>query len=169
MSALWFAARTRPKSEKLADHELRNQHYETFLPLINRKLISRRKPVVHQEPLYPSYIFIRFNPEIDPWWAINSTRGIKRLLTYDSMRPRPIGDGIVEELIAQSRAGGFEEIAGYVRKAFNPGVQLKIKSGPFESQTVTCLQDAVDQVLVFFNCFNREIRLNVDPANLSAA
>ncbi len=58
----WYIGYTRPKCEKKLDRALTQRGVETFLPLnkVTRQWSDRKKII--EEPLFPSYIFIRTNP-----------------------------------------------------------------------------------------------------------
>lgn len=169
MTSRWYVAATHPAREVVALENLMAQHFEAFLPLVDRKLIRRNKPKLVREALYRSYVFIRFDPDEDPWMKINGTRGVRKLVCYASERPRPLQLGVVEALIKQSRAGGFEEIAGKTKLVFQTGSILEITIGPMEGQVVTCLAEEDQHVRALLSCFGRDTVVNIPLAHLRAA
>jgi transcription antitermination factor NusG len=48
-------------------------------------------------PLFPSYAFVRFDRDRDPWTPINHTRGVSGVITQGS-KPTPCEIGAVEAL-----------------------------------------------------------------------
>ena len=175
MNAQWFAASTHPKQEILAMENLMAQDFEAFLPLVSRQTTRwsptshRKKPVTVKEALYPNYVFVRFDRQASTWWDINTTRGIRKLISFSDGKPKPIPDGAVDWLIHQSRAGGFEEMAGYIRRAFKPGSMLKITDGPYEGHKVECIEDAVDTIRAFLSCFGGRIAITIPVELIEAA
>jgi transcriptional antiterminator NusG len=59
----WFALLVKPRHEKAVSSILKNKGYETFLPLYRqRHTYSRGRSKVSELPLFPGYVFCRFNP-----------------------------------------------------------------------------------------------------------
>ena len=56
-------------------------------------------------PLFPSYIFVALNLDVDPWRSVNGTFGVTRLIMAQD-RPLPVPVGIVETLILSTDAAG---------------------------------------------------------------
>ncbi len=83
----WFVAQLRPQGLKRALEHLQRQGFETFAPVVltNAKGASVARQT--QKPLFPGYLFIKFDPEHPGWSAINSTRGIARLILNDPRQP----------------------------------------------------------------------------------
>ena len=59
---LWYALHVRTRFEKVVSRNLRGKGYEEFLPLYNRtsRWSDRTKQI--ELPLFPGYVFCRFNP-----------------------------------------------------------------------------------------------------------
>jgi transcription antitermination factor NusG len=56
----WFVFYTRPRAEKVVYRELVNNGYEVFLPLQKKlKVWKNRQRKFIDEPLFPSYVFVR--------------------------------------------------------------------------------------------------------------
>lgn len=64
----WHCAFTRANQEARAAIELTNQDFEVFLPVLDSR------------PMFPRYLFVRFDRDTDNWGAIKSTRGCVDLL-----------------------------------------------------------------------------------------
>jgi transcription antitermination factor NusG len=66
LGSCWYALQTKSKHEHIAATILRNKGYEEFLPLCHPRLPMRHceNQLRREElrPLYPGYIFCRFNP-----------------------------------------------------------------------------------------------------------
>lgn len=169
MSTRWYAAATQPASEMYAMENLINQAYEAFLPLVSRTVKRRRRLISETIALFPGYIFIKFDQEIDRWRSINGTRGIRRLLTTNAETPMAIEPGVIERLILQSRNGGFEEIAGTIVRNFKPGSKLQITDGPFKDQEGHCIEADILNVTVFLSLLGREVRVSVPVSYVSSA
>jgi transcriptional antiterminator RfaH len=84
MSKEWFILQFKSNSHHLAAKNLNRQGFETFLPL--HETTSRRlsRFINTSKPLFPGYMFIRFDKAESEWHKINSTYGVSRLITFNS-------------------------------------------------------------------------------------
>jgi len=99
----WFALRIRPKFERLASMTLAGKDYETFLPLYrSRRQWSDRSKVL-DVPLFPGYLFCRFNPN-DRLMPILTTPGVIAIVSAGH-EPVPIPDCEVEAVRTISESG----------------------------------------------------------------
>lgn len=107
----WYVLQTHRGAEPLAVEELSNQNFATLLPL---RRIGPDEPAPHQPrkhrrrahfarfaAAFPGYLFVLFDMDRQPWRAIHSTRGIKRLFSYADERPIPVPVGVVEGMMAR--------------------------------------------------------------------
>ena len=96
----WYLVQCKPNAAQIAIRNLKNQSFDTFLPL---QEITKRKGTMFQRqirPLFPGYIFVQLNPSKGPWRQINSTRGIARLVSLGA-EANVVPDSIVAELMAR--------------------------------------------------------------------
>jgi transcription antitermination factor NusG len=72
---------------------LRRKHFETFLPRI--KVLSRRRDrrKILDAPLFPGYLFLRFEPQKQAYLHVANTDGVVCILGngWDSLHPVPYG------------------------------------------------------------------------------
>ena len=85
MSKEWFVLQFKSNSHRIAEKNLNRQGFETFLPL--HETTSRRTSrfINTSKPLFPGYMFIRFDKAESEWHKINSTYGVSRLITFNSI------------------------------------------------------------------------------------
>ena len=85
MSKEWFILQFKSNSHHLAAKNLNRQGFETFLPL--HETTSRRlsRFINTSKPLFPGYMFIRFDKAESEWHKINNTYGVSRLITFNSV------------------------------------------------------------------------------------
>ena len=48
-----------------------------------------------EAPFFPRYLFVGFDPHVDPWGAIRHTRGVCALIRHAPDRPTPVPVGVV--------------------------------------------------------------------------
>jgi transcription antitermination factor NusG len=85
----WFAVWTRSRHEKSVHEQLGWKDIETFLPTITRwsRWKDRKKQV--DWPLFPGYVFARFEP--DSSLPILKCSGVVSIVSFEG-RPAPIPD-----------------------------------------------------------------------------
>jgi transcription antitermination factor NusG len=110
----WHVVQTHRGAESLVVDELANQGFSTLCPLrrIDPDDQKPGQPRRHRKrqrfarfgAAFPGYLFVLFDQHSQPWRCIHSTRGVKRLFSWDEERPIPVPVGVVERLmVAMSR------------------------------------------------------------------
>jgi transcriptional antiterminator RfaH len=120
----WYAIQSKPRQEGRAEANLAAGGIETFLPRV-RPLIGERK-APEPEPLFPGYLFARFEPALAARKVLYA-RGVVKVLGCQSGFT-PIDTIIVTEI--QHRM----DREGYVRlnRTFTPGERVRIVGGPLK-------------------------------------
>jgi len=85
----WFALVTRPRHEKAAAEALHIKGLETFLPLVQRRHQYDRRSRQFDVPLFPGYLFCRFN--VLRRLPVITTSGIVRIVGAGAS-PIPVND-----------------------------------------------------------------------------
>ena len=96
----WYLVQIKRNSHRIADRNLNQQGFETFLPL--QVFTNRRGSefLTTAKPLFPGYMFVRFNSDGALWHKINSTLGVLRLICQDGV-PKKVPTEIVSGLISR--------------------------------------------------------------------
>lgn len=131
----WYVAETLPRKEALAALHLDRQRFEYFLPRYRKARRHARKVDTVLAPLFPGYIFVRFDRDCSNWRSINGTFGVRRLICSESGALRAMPGRIVEHL--QSRCDG--NIYQTPVERFRPGQKVRIITGPFADLTAQVL------------------------------
>jgi transcriptional antiterminator RfaH len=123
----WYAVITKPRSEAVAEENLRRQGFECLLPRVRRVLRGASGLKSRVESLFPNYLFLRADPEQLSLASVRSTRGAVGLVRFGSEPVR-----VPERVIAGIR----ERIAsedGLVRldvPDLEPGASVRVTQGP---------------------------------------
>lgn len=141
----WFAVETQPQSEARAQENLSRQGFESFCPRFRKiRRHARRKDVV-LAPLFPGYLFVRFDRARDQWRSINGTLGVRRLVATNPYKPQPMPDGTMEFLLSRCEAG----TAKLKDEPLPIGAMVRFAAGPFLDRLATVeTLDATDRVRV---------------------
>jgi transcription antitermination factor NusG len=161
----WFVAATKPSRETFALEQLTNQAFVSFLPLARQTARSGGRLIDRRVPYFPGYLFIRFDPALGSWRAVNSTRGIRRLIMAGG-GPVPLPEGFVEGLGALAGSDGTIRPEHDLRV----GDRVQIVAGPFARLFGTLHRmEARGRIGVLVNILNGEIPLVIDRADLAPA
>jgi transcriptional antiterminator RfaH len=155
MSIFWSAAMTHPHNEALAIRNLRRQQFTAFYPFF---LIPTRWKRLSVRPVFPGYVFVELDDQDPNWSPINSTFGVKRLLTNpqsgDDYRV-PAKIGFIDDLRRLRLRGSADH-----DEALPPGTQVRILRGPFAERVALVELSDQDRVRLLLEVFNREISIS---------
>jgi len=167
MSA-WYVVHTQPMAEQRAAANLRRQGYEVYLPLYRRRVSHARRIAMVERPLFPRYLFVRFDPTRDRWRPILATFGVSFLLRLGET-PIPVPGGIVDALRANEAARAFDETPAPARK-LGIGAKIRVLAGPFADLVgkFHALADA-ERVVVLLDLLGREVQVRLPDRAVVAA
>jgi transcription antitermination factor NusG len=122
----WTCARLELRRETVAQHFLKLNGYETYIPRIREQRLRRGKRIETISPLFPAYAFIVIEQQ---WHRARWSIGVSALI-MDGEHPREYPSRL-------SPAFG-REVCGAVElpksSGFKPGDHVKILGGPFRGQ-----------------------------------
>jgi transcriptional antiterminator RfaH len=123
----WYVIQTKPKKEEEARSYLSTKGLEIFNPLMESFVIRNGKINKENKPLFPGYMFGKFDLEQD-YALVRWGRGVKKVLSLGGGYPTPVSHEVVE--IIKKRTDSH----GIVRKTyhFEANDRIRIKSGPMK-------------------------------------
>ena len=153
----WYLLQLKPNSHRIAERNLNRQGFKTFLPM---QEVTRRKAshfVNDLKPLFPGYMFVSFDTEIDAWRKINSTMGVSRLVSFGS-EPKALPTQLVSGLIMRCDENG---------KLLPPntlceGDSVELLTGPFAKFVATV--DSIDpeqRIWVIMDYMGQKTRIQI--------
>jgi transcriptional antiterminator RfaH len=124
----WFVVMTKPGKQEEAFKKLSScAELEVFNPKI-KQYSSRRSQYIVQ-PLFPMYVFVRFNIE-KHLRMIRYTRGVLRVLGVGDI-PIAVPGDLIERIKTSSDETGVIQ-AKYSVEEINKGDKIRIINGPLE-------------------------------------
>lgn len=118
-------------------------------------------------PLFPRYLFVKLDLEIDRWRSVNGTIGVSHLICNGDT-PISVGDAIVDGLMARTDEKGRVEPAAL--QILQPGDQLRIIEGAMLDQVGAFERMTADQrVVLLMNVLGRDVRVSMPIAAVDAA
>ena len=126
MSVNWYAVNTKPHQEHQAEQNLERIGVEAFSPLLERRKVVRRKIQTVVGPLFPGYIFARFDAAAGSR-GVRFARGVRKIVSFGPA-PEPV-DGEIIEAIRQRLSGAYLVVP---RPVFQAGQTVHIQEGPLK-------------------------------------
>jgi transcriptional antiterminator RfaH len=163
----WHVVQVHPNAEAKAQMHLTRQGFGTYLPrYLKRRRHARRVEIVPR-PLYPSYLFVTFDPLIHRWRSIHSTIGVSRLVCNGEM-PAAVDEAIIRGLKVRENAEGFIQLER--RPQFTAGDKVRVREGVF----CDCLglfegMGDRERVSILLELLGRKVRVVLDEEFVVAA
>jgi len=156
----WFLIYTKPKCEDTVAGKLDGAGFTVLNPKVKERKYARGKVVEAVSPLFPSYVFAKFEKFRD-YHLVRYTRGVKWVLRSDE-GPAEIPDKVVDAIIERIE-NGFVTI----RSSFTQGQTVIIKGGPFEGFTAVFEKEmsGMERVCLLLKAIN--VRLVIDRSMIS--
>jgi transcriptional antiterminator RfaH len=154
----WYCVRSQPKHEHVAAANLRrNRGFEVLNPRIRFKRPTCRGLIWVIEPVFPTYLFARFDWSSSLNTVIH-THGVSGVVHFGSHWPI-LPDQVIQEL---QELVGPEEVRVLERRV-RVGDEVEIIGGGFAglSGVVTRVMPARERVAVLMNFFGRQTVIEV--------
>lgn len=110
----------------LAERNLINQGYETFLPMLKVTTRKTSKFINSLKPFFPGYMFVCVKAGTEALLKIRNTVGVSRIVSFNGV-PKPLPSHFVIELRKR-----FDKYGILINKNnFNIGDYVEVLTGPF--------------------------------------
>ena len=126
-SARWYVLYTKAQEEDRAEKNLTAWGIETFYPKIKKKQFNQftGKPTEFSRPLFPCYLFARFDVE-QKLHKFYNTRGVEKVIGFNCI-PTPVDDQVIDLIQSRVPADGFVCLSDDLRR----GDEVRINNGIF--------------------------------------
>jgi transcriptional antiterminator RfaH len=122
--AYWACAAIDQRHERLELYCLRLAGFETYLPRLRVRRMTRYRRLIWSEPaLFPGYCFVQIELQ---WHQARWSPGVRRIV-LDGIQPARVPEEIIAEIRAREREG-FEP------PRLAPGMRVRIMQGPLQGQ-----------------------------------
>jgi len=163
----WYAVSTKPHQEKQAELHIKQCGIECFLPLLKESKIIRRMRKTVIEPLFPGYLFARF--DLDKHYrAVSYATGVRKIVEFGS---GPVElDATMIDAIKERLNNGYVTLMP-VRPAH--GQVVHIKGGPLAGLQAVFMREMTNRnrVLLLLNTLglHAKVTMDIDQVSLSQA
>ncbi len=152
----WIVLHTKPNQEKLAIENVTRQAFDAYCPMITTTRRHARRRETVKRPLFPGYVFVKWNTQHQQWRPLLSTRGVQSVIRFGNS-PGILSKKFVQELAASEQSGKLDEM---VAPDFAPGDQVIIQEGPFRDIIARVLSlPENDRVWLLMDMMGREVRI----------
>ncbi len=105
-------------------------------------------------PMFPGYLFVRFDPALGSWGCIKNTRGVRSLLMVNS-NPAVVPDAAIL-MIANNATELNAEFEAKAKAVIPKGTKLRATKGSWAGIQGVCLWHERDRIAVMLSLFGRE-------------
>ena len=160
----WVLVYTKAQEEQKAKRNLQNQGFEIFLPLIAFARSNQSKSTT-LKTMFPRYLFVKINMELDKWSRIKSTRGVSHLVVF-GQRVAEIPNQVIVYL--KSRADENDIFRQKImRQEFQRGDKLVIEKGVFKNKEATFLaKKSKERVQILLRFVNHLITADIPACDV---
>ncbi len=162
----WYVLEVLPNKSTYAIKNLNRQGFHTFYPHFrtSKKYGKVLRSVL--VPLFPRYVFVNTVLGGKEVRTLNSTYGVKGLLSCEAQNPSSVCPDVMRDLLSRCDS---DEISG---NTFSCGDEVRFISGPLYGRLASIESlDSQGRVMVLFQLLGAENRLVVEqsaivPANM---
>jgi transcriptional antiterminator RfaH len=159
----WYAVSTKPHQEKHAELHIKQYDIECFLPLLKENKIIRRTRKEVIKPLFPGYLFARFDPD-KHCRAVGYATGVRKVVEFGS---GPVElDATMIDAIKERLNNGYVTLMP-VRLVH--GQVVHINGGPLAGLEAVFVREMTDRnrVLLLLNTLGLHAKLNMSINQVS--
>lgn len=129
----WYLLYCKAKNESRAEQNLHQQGIKTYLPMFKLRKVKHGNQLVEETPLFPNYLFAKFDPEIFSVSKIKSTRGVSQIVDCrEQMTPLcALVDAIKRQELALATAAGDKLSEQQISQDLQAGERVRFVNGPF--------------------------------------
>lgn len=131
----WLVIKTRPRQERRASENLKNQSFKVYLPLILEQKIVRGKRKENASAMFPGYLFVESENAWQSFHKIKSTYGVASVLQFGNRIPL-----VLDEHLEAIRKLEQHSLVSAPTNAPAPGDEIEVIQGPFAGFSARVLE-----------------------------
>jgi transcriptional antiterminator RfaH len=159
----WAVVNTQPHREHIAVENLQRQEFIPYCPLIRRQQRHARRVTDVLRPLFPGYLFVKINPDLDRWRPMLSTFGVRSVVRCGD-KVSLLDDAFVQAVRAR-------EVDGVISRPVSPyqeGQEVRVSGGAFDGLVATIVEmHPPDRLTVLMQLLNRTVKVRLDEGQIS--
>ncbi|PWW02638.1 transcription/translation regulatory transformer protein RfaH [Mangrovibacter plantisponsor] len=152
----WYLLYCKRGQVQRAQEHLERQSVNCVTPMITLEKIVRGKRTAVQEPLFPNYLFVEFDPERIHTTTVNSTRGVSHFVRFGT-QPAIVPDDVINQLLCYQPGSDITD-----PETPYPGDQVVITDGTFEGlDAIFTEPDGETRSILLLNLLNKQVLRSV--------
>ena len=154
----WYVVNTKPRQEKTAQWHLERLNVEVFCPRLKQKKLIRRRSQEVVGPLFPGYLFARFDVDTH-YRAVHYSQGVRGVVGFGS-DPAKVDEEMIESIRSRLEDGCMI----LPSPLFKPGQMVRIQEGPFEGLEAVFEREmpAQERVVLLLKSLSYQARVLID-------
>jgi transcriptional antiterminator RfaH len=162
----WYVVTSKAHEETKALFNLKRQGFNAYLPQYKKTRRHARRTDTVLAPLFPNYLFIEFDLDMDNWACINSTIGVSQILKFGG-KPAPIPAGLVLELQSREDSDGMVTLSRHLN--IKQGAEVLIVNGAFsQHKGIFECQDDDARIVILLTLMGRDVRVRLPSSAITA-
>ncbi|SLM61386.1 transcription/translation regulatory transformer protein RfaH [Dickeya aquatica] len=146
-----------------AKEHLERQEVVCLSPMIALEKIVRGKRTEVNEPLFPNYLFVEFDPERIHTTTVGSTRGVSHFVRFGNL-PATVPQQVIDDLHQHQDTRYIDP------QTPQPGNSVVITEGMFSGlQAIYTEPDGEARSMLLLNLLNRQVRQSIDNRQFKKA
>jgi transcriptional antiterminator RfaH len=163
-SKSWVIVQFKPNAYQLAVRNLRQQKFESFLPLEEIKKYKNGQYRSIHRPLFPGYMFVAFEKGSILWRKINCTIGVTKLLTINNI-PYIVPNTLITAIMTRCNQKGVL----LPKRNLHKDDRVLFTDGPLCNFLATVESiDEKQRVWVLIDLLGKETRILVETEKLKS-
>jgi transcriptional antiterminator RfaH len=158
----WYLLYCKRGDQQRAKLHLENQGVECYYPELDVEKIVRGKKKIVREPLFPSYMFIRFDYEIGPTFvSVRSTRGVSDFIRF-GQHPEEISEDLIVQLKQEE-----SELDIHQQSLPKQGQMIRVKGGQFAGvEAIYQEPDGETRSIMLVKMIRQMVPMSIDNRDL---
>ena len=121
----WFVCQSKPREEVRASYFLAEKGFEVYLPMMEAQRFVAAQALSYLKPLFPSYLFVRFDRDRE-LASVRWSRGVHKILP-DSGEPLMVDEQVVQSVRSLAHKDGIIR-----KRPLRRSDRVRILRGPFK-------------------------------------
>lgn len=153
----WFAVHTKPRQETIAQQSLQREGVETYFPKLKRRRTIRRVRRWVTGPLFPGYIFARFD-HVKQYRLVRYATGVANVVAFGG-KPAVVDEAVITLI----RSHAVDDVVTLNPAPLKPGEWVEIQAGPLQGMQGIFERELSDseRVIILLDTLARGARVEV--------
>ncbi|GAA5214006.1 transcription/translation regulatory transformer protein RfaH [Corallincola platygyrae] len=159
----WFLLKCKPRQEQRAVANLEQQLIEAYAPQIDVSKIKRGKRTTETEPLFPGYLFARFDPHFVSLTSVQSTRGVSAVVRFGQQLAE-VSDQAIRDIKDKCCNQDAPEVSADLP---SKGDKVHLTDGSLKGlEAVYQMDDGEQRAFVLIDLLGKQQRVSVEQGHI---